>query len=180
MDEVTAIKVMVEYLKRVWDIKLEPKRSGPDFLYKGKAVEVKGTKFKVGSVALQLTKYGAESDEFGIAFPVDALDSMNLIHLHSLGTIWYNAFEKYLAVYVILDLEHKYAVSKFYNAADLIYKIFSYIKDYSKLNKKELNKILEDVPTFTKNLKFMIHEALHQLITNDKETVWLNKPLESS
>lgn len=177
MDEAIAQKIMSEYLERVWNVKLEPKLSGPDFLYKGRAVEVKGSDFKVSNIALQLTKYGAESEELGFAFPVDALDSTNLIHLHSLGTIWYNAFEKYLEVYVIVELEHKYAVLKFSNAADLVYNIFSYIRENSKLNKRELSKLLEDVPTFTKNLDSMIHEALTQIITSREQTVWLDKPI---
>ena len=43
MDEELAQRIMAKYLEREWGVTLNPRKSEPDFLHKGKAIEVKGS-----------------------------------------------------------------------------------------------------------------------------------------
>lgn len=98
MDEVTAQGIMGRYIERIWKVKLTPYKTGPDFRHKGNAIEVKGGEFKVSRAVSQFSRYALEFNEFGVAFPVDALNSRNLFHLYVLGTFWYPTFRKFLSV----------------------------------------------------------------------------------
>lgn len=173
MDEATAQNIMSKYLKREWGVELNARKSGPDFLYKGKAVEVKGSDFRVKDVILQFARYASEYTEFGIAFPTDALNCSNLLQFHVLGTVWYRAFDKFLTVYLIRQHNNRYAVLRVYDATDLLGRICSHLKEAPIWDEKDIKKLLKNVKHAAKVLDDIISHEAGAIVNLDSRTQWL-------
>lgn len=173
MDEETAQSIMSKYLKREWDVDLTPRRSGPDFLYKGKAVEVKGSDFRVREVILQFARYAAEYTELGIAFPTDALNSANLLQFHVLGTVWYEAFNKYLTLYLIRQRNERYGVMRIYDATNLLREICSHLKKAKLWQETDIKKLLKNVKIAARTLDDIISHEAGAIVDLDSSTKWL-------
>ena len=146
MEEELACQVISRYLERYWGVRLNRRSSGPDFLHKGNAIEVKGSDFHWSDNVQQFARYAQEYGEVGIAFPTDALDTWNLIQMHVFASLSYSAFSKYLGIHLITDsaiqrpvpftypqkFEDSFGVLRFYNGSD----IFGYLMSQLKSNAK--------------------------------------------
>ena len=174
MDEATAQSIMSIYLKGHWGVKLNPRKSGPDFLYKGKAVEVKGSDFRVRDVILQFARYASEYTEFGIAFPTDALNCANLVQFHVLGTVWYTAFNKFLTLYLIRQRNDRYGVLRVYDATDLLGKICYHLKKAPIWRETDIRKLLKNVKGTAKCLDDIISHEAGAIVDLDYKTQWLS------
>ena len=175
MEENVVQEIMSRYLESEWSVKLQPRKVGPDFLFKGKAIETKPTDFKVTDVTNQLARYASEYTEFGLAFPADALNSANLIALHILGTIWYPAFEKWLTVYLIHETPQYYGVLKIPDVSDLIGRICTRIKNLGTLKEKDTHKLIANIESISKGLdKVTILSCINE-IENNTSIRWITK-----
>ena len=175
MNEKVAQTVMSLYLKELWGVKLSPKAVGADFRHKGNAIEVKGSGLRVSQAINQFSRYATEFNDFGIAFPFDALNATNLFHLHVLGTIWYPAFSKFLSVYLIFrDADAgRYGVLRISDASNLLRMIFDVLKKTYRWEEKEITKLLEKTEYFIKSLDPLIQRGAVSMIMSDSRTTWL-------
>lgn len=176
MDEPTAQKIMTHYVERIWKVKLSPYKTGPDLRHKGNAIEVKGSKFKVSKAVGQFSRYATEFNQFGIAFPVGALNSKNLFHLHVLGTFWYPTFRKFLTIYLIYEKTESYGVLKISNASDLLRRILE--MEPKVTVKLEENKALEKInriKSIIKEIDPMIRYFAYNMVDSDTTTEWFTK-----
>jgi hypothetical protein len=176
MEEELAQKIMAKYLEeRDWKVKLKSRPSGPDFLYQGKAIEVKGSDLSVTTAALQFARYAHEYTEFGIAFPVDALNGKNLIQIHFLSQIWSRMFGKSLTLYLITEQDDRYGVSKIYNANDLLGRICYYLTQEDILREKSLEKLLKYIESLMQDFDPIVRLEAYSFINADYSTVWFLK-----
>lgn len=176
MDEELAQKIMAIYLKIEWGVKLKPRKSGPDFLHKGKAIEVKGSDLKVANAVLQFARYTNEYTDFGLAFPYDALSGKNLIQIHVLSKIWYTMFNKFLTVYLIREQSERYGVLKIYSASDLIRMICEHLNLATLWREKDMEKLLKNIElTIKKSFNYTMRNEAKSLVDTDNDTIWLPK-----
>jgi len=176
MNEATAQEVIARYLEEEWKVKLSPRKSGPDFLYRGRIIEVKGSDFRVSKAVRQFARYATEYADFAIAFPADALNSINLIQLHVLGSIWYRAFGQFLTVYLILGKEERFGVLKISDATDLLYKVVTHIRENLIWDRKEMAKLLSSTEFLIKELERVIIFATTEMVDTASDTRWVSLP----
>mgnify|MGYP000353685519 CR=1 FL=1 len=121
MDEKTVVEVFRHYLYKRFGVWLDPRPSGPDFLYKGKAWEVKGSKFDFNKMIEQLVRYGLEYSEITIVLPVDAFNMAKFLGLYLLADRFYQITGKFLGVCLITrDSEGRFLIRDFYNGSDVL------------------------------------------------------------
>ena len=176
MDEPTAQNIIARYVERVWKVKLAPYKTGPDFRHRGNAIEVKGSNFKVSKVVSQFSRYATEFNEFGIAFPIDALNNTNLFHLYVLGTFWYPTFRKFLSVYLIFERKESYGVLRISDASELLRRILEMESKITvKLEEKQVLERISRMKFIIKDLDSMIRLFAGNMVDSDTTTEWFTK-----
>ena len=174
IDEPQAQKIMQKFLEKKWNIKLRPRVSGPDFLHKGDAVEVKGSNFKVVGNIKQLAKYAQEYREFGLAFPTDAVNIENLVQLHIFGSIFYKAFSKFLRIHFITEKEEgRFGVLEFYDASDILPKVINRIKEFGDWKESDSTKLRENITFTLKKSDEILAHASKLIVQENSSTEWL-------
>jgi len=133
----------------------------------------KGSRFRVSRAVNQFSRYATEFNEFGVAFPIDALNATNLLHLHVLGTIWYSAFSKFLSVYLILEKKQAYGILRISDASDLLRRILDTFKETSKWKEREVKKLLRKTEFFIAELDSLIRHGASVMVDSDSSTAWL-------
>lgn len=172
MDEKTAIEVFRHYLYKKLGVWLDPRSSGPDFLYKGQAWEVKGSKLsKPDFIRMlgQLVRYGLEYGEVTIVLPVDALDTAKFLSFHFLASCFWQITGKFLRVCLITRGPKGYYIREFYDGGSILSKLVeNYMKDYVRdqlQNVPETSaKVRICVEAFGKNVDEMLKTLLHAMV----------------
>lgn len=176
MDEAKAQNIIAHYVERVWKVKLAPYKTGPDFRHKGNAIEVKGSNFKVSKVVGQFSRYATEFNEFGIAFPIDALNGTNLFYLYVLGTFWYPTFRKFLSVFLIFERKESYGVLRISDAGELLRRILEMESKITvELEEKQVLERINKMKSIIKDLDALIRQSAGKMVDSDTTTEWFTK-----
>jgi hypothetical protein len=109
-------RIMVRYFKEK-NIKVIAARGpGPDFLYCGKAIEMKGNGAKgaeFNRAISQFIKYVFQYSTLEIALPIEILTADNLIRLDLLSRMVWESLHKKIKAHLITSYKHEYFVKDF-------------------------------------------------------------------
>lgn len=101
MEEKTVVRVMIQYFESK-DIKVIRQRgAGADLFIDGKAVEVKGSRFKFDRMLRQLLDYAYKHTDVSLALPFDCLTIKEAHQLDVFNGLIKDAKGKGLRVYVV-------------------------------------------------------------------------------
>jgi len=155
MREETVKNVLASYLKEQGHKPILAKGAGPDIMYDGTALEVKGSDSDLREALNQLTKYSFTYSALEVGFPVDKINLDFLQKLRFLETSgkswWSQQFE--LVIYLIAEKgSNVYVVSKFPSVEKLLDIIhqrldqkFSVYKHLSENNEATIAQIQQDL-----------------------------------
>lgn len=154
MEESVVKAVVASYWRQQGCHPILAKGSGPDILYDGIAIEVKGSKFDLKNAISQITKYAFTHSALEFALPVDALD-LNLFYQlrwleHSIRS-WKVDYKYCLAVYVVAAKDNgKYSVRKYVSAEGLLDDVEKALEQQfceNKYGKEDIESVISRIQT---------------------------------
>ena len=175
MEEAIAQLIISKVLENKWKVKLSAKPSGPDFLYKGKAVEVKGSNIRFVEHVSQFARYAHEYEEFALALPHDTINTANLLEIHAFSYAIYSAYSKFLKLFIIAEEDTFYRILELSNASELLYKLFSHIKEKSVWKDSNINNVKDKLEQLIRELDIELTEAAKNIVFAESGTSWVYK-----
>ncbi len=179
MEEPVVKTVVASYLRQQGCHPILAKGSGPDILYDGIAIEVKGSKFDLKNAIGQITRYAFTHSALEFALPIDALD-LNLLHQlrcleHSIRS-WKMDYKYCLAVYLVAAKDNGgYSVRKYASAEDLLHdveKTFEQQFSVSKYGKEDIESVISRIQTSLLSLDSLLTKILEgEVVKYDNEVV---------
>ena len=113
MKESELYKIIAAVIRNEWGRDLTYRSSGPDFVFEGKAIEVKDSNFRFRKNVSQFTRYMLDYNDFSIAFPANAMNATNLIAITIFELMVSEAFSRSPKYYIVATSAGLYHVRVF-------------------------------------------------------------------
>lgn len=172
MQEEIARKVLSAYLRQMGHKPVVTRGAGPDILYEGIAVEVKGSAFDLKNVLNQLTRYALTQATLEVCFPVDAV-SIDLLKrlrcLESALRAWNLDNQRSIGIYLVGDHEEGgYCVRRYSSITDLLRTIEERLDQQfyiSKLGSDDVDSVIADVQRKLADFDSVVIETMKEDVT---------------
>lgn len=180
MEEPVVKTVVASYLRQHNCHPILAKGSGPDILYDGIAIEVKGSKFDLKDAIGQITRYAFTQSALEFALPVDVPD-LNLLYQlrcleHSIRS-WKSDPKYCLAVYVVAAKGNgAYSVRKYLSAEELLHDVEKALEQQfyaSKYGNEDIQSIISRIQTSLLSLDSLLTKILEDKVVRYGDEVAL-------